>query len=67
QAILFPNGKSRGGWLLPVWAALAERWDLPGGRQAVDRVLRDDYLRGLQRALHRTGAGSASHPSEVTS
>ncbi|HEX7254202.1 MAG TPA: glycosyltransferase [Thermoanaerobaculia bacterium] len=67
QAILFPNGKSRGGWLLPVWAALAEKWDLPGGRQAVDRVLRDDYLRGLQRALSRTVVSSARHPSEMTS
>jgi glycosyltransferase involved in cell wall biosynthesis len=67
QAILLPNGKSRPGWLLPVWAALAERWDLPGGRKAVDRVLRDDYLRGLQRALNRTSATSPSHPSEVTS
>jgi glycosyltransferase involved in cell wall biosynthesis len=67
QAILLPNGKSRGGWLLPVWAALAEKWDLPGGRRAVDRVLRDDYLRGLQRALSRAAASPAIHPSEVTS
>jgi len=33
------------------WAGLAERWELPGGRQAVDRVLREDYLRGLRRGL----------------
>ncbi|HVE66450.1 MAG TPA: glycosyltransferase [Thermoanaerobaculia bacterium] len=33
------------------WAALAERWDLPGARRALDAVLRDDYLRGLRRAL----------------
>jgi len=37
--------------LLPLWAALAERRELPGGRRAVERVLRDDYLRGLKRGL----------------
>ena len=37
--------------LLPYWAALAERRELPGGRRAVDRVLRDDYLRGLREGL----------------
>ncbi len=37
--------------LLPIWAALAERRELPGGRRAVDRVLREDYLRGLKRGL----------------
>ncbi|HEY1434973.1 MAG TPA: glycosyltransferase [Thermoanaerobaculia bacterium] len=41
--------------LLPFWAALAERRELPGGRRAVDRVLRDDYLRGLKRGLASTG------------
>ena len=35
------------------WAALAERRELPGGRRAVDRVLRDDYLRGLRRGSRR--------------
>jgi len=54
QAILFRNGGSTATRLLPVWASLAEKWDLPGGRQAVDRVLREDYLRGLHRALSRT-------------
>lgn len=54
QAILFRNGGSAAARLLPVWAALAEKWDLPGGRRAVDRVLREDYLRGLNRALART-------------
>jgi len=37
--------------LLPFWAALAERREVPGGRRAVERVLRDDYLRGLKRGL----------------
>jgi len=37
--------------LLPRWAALAERGELPGARWALDRVLRDDYLRGLKRGL----------------
>ena len=37
--------------LLPYWASLSERRELPGGRRAVDRVLRDDYLRGLKRGL----------------
>jgi GT2 family glycosyltransferase len=54
QAILFRNGGSAAGRFLPVWAALAEKWELPGGRRAVDRVLREDYLRGLNRALSRT-------------
>ena len=41
--------------LLPFWAALAERRELPGGRRAVDRVLRDDYLRGLRKGLAASG------------
>jgi len=41
--------------LLPFWAALAERRELPGGRRAVDRVLRDDYLRGLKKGLAASG------------
>ena len=42
--------------MLPFWAALSERRELPGGRRAVDRVLRDDYLRGLKRGGWRLGA-----------
>jgi glycosyltransferase involved in cell wall biosynthesis len=34
------------------WASLAQRWELPGGRRAIDRVLKEDYLRGLRRALN---------------
>jgi glycosyltransferase involved in cell wall biosynthesis len=41
--------------LLPFWAAMAERREVPGGRRAVDRVLRDDYLRGLKRGLAAAG------------
>jgi glycosyltransferase involved in cell wall biosynthesis len=41
--------------LVPLWAALSERRELPGGRRALDRVLRDDYLRGLRRALEASG------------
>jgi len=41
--------------LLPRWAALAERGELPGARWAVDRVLKDDYLRGLKRGLGHGG------------
>ncbi len=37
--------------LLPAWASLAERHEVPGSRRAVERVLRDDYLRGLRRGL----------------
>ena len=44
------------------WAGLAERWELPGARRAVDRVLRDDYLRGLRRGL----ASGAAVPRQET-
>jgi glycosyltransferase involved in cell wall biosynthesis len=37
---------------LASWASLAQRWELPGGRRAIDRVLKEDYLRGLRRALN---------------
>jgi glycosyltransferase involved in cell wall biosynthesis len=39
------------GRLFPLWAALAERSELPGARWALDRVLKEDYLRGLRRGL----------------
>ena len=59
-----------GSWagLLALWALLAERWDLPGGRTAIDRVLRGDYLRGLKRGLARAGrslAGRSLGPSSA--
>ena len=59
QALRFEEeGYLRGG-LLSSWAALCERWDLPGGRRALDSVLRHDYLRGLNRALKRRSAPCA--------
>lgn len=45
--------------LLPWWAALAERWDLPGSRRAVETVLLQDYLRGLRRGLAAPQAAGA--------
>jgi GT2 family glycosyltransferase len=59
QALQLPERP--GLWLrvLPAWAALSERRRLPAGRWAVDRVLRDDYLRGLKRGL----AGTRAIPS----
>ena len=53
QARVFSEDRSVAARLRPVWAGLAERWELPGGRRAVDRVLRDDYLRGLHRGLRQ--------------
>ena len=47
------------GRLRAFWAALAERRDLPLGRRAVERVLRDDYLRGLKRGLGPSGRFSS--------
>ena len=59
QALQFEeDGLLRGG-LLSSWAALCERWDIPGGRKALDSVLRKDYLRGLNRALGRRGSVGA--------
>lgn len=55
QARTFAPDGSLVARLRPVWAGLAERWELPGGRRALDRVLRDDYLNGLKRGLQRTG------------
>lgn len=62
QALRMPEKASLSQRLLPYWAALAERRELPGGRRALDRVLRDDYLRGLKRGL----AGNRPHLLPVT-
>jgi GT2 family glycosyltransferase len=51
QAAIFRERGPLARALLPRWAALAEHWELPGARRALDRVLREDYLRGLKRGL----------------
>jgi GT2 family glycosyltransferase len=63
QALEFQEeGRVRSG-LLSGWASLCERWEIPGGRRALDRVLQRDYLRGLSRALRRRGLpGAAGQP-----
>jgi len=63
QALTFENGSGFADRLRAAWASLAERWELPGGRQAVDRVLRDDYLRSLARSLKARGWSAKSAPS----
>jgi glycosyltransferase involved in cell wall biosynthesis len=59
QALRMPEKASLAQRFLPYWAALAERRELPGARRALDRVLRDDYLRGLKRGLAGTRAISS--------
>jgi glycosyltransferase involved in cell wall biosynthesis len=54
QARLPPARAALSGKLFPLWAALAERSELPGTRWAMDRVLKEDYLRGLRRGLEQT-------------
>ena len=63
QALTLSNGSPLSNRALELWAALAETWDLPGGRGAVDRVLRDDYLRGLGRSLAARGWTATSAPA----
>jgi GT2 family glycosyltransferase len=63
EARQFSGGESLAGSLRAFWAGLAERWELPGGRRAVDRVLREDYLRGLRRGLD---SACRSDPSQGT-
>ena len=61
QAKLLPERRTLAERFLPVWAARAERGALPGARRALERVLRDDYLRGLKRGLEAAGvAGTFS-------
>ena len=61
QALTLRDGRPVSRRLLAAWATLGERWEIPGARSAIDRVLREDYLRGLRRAL---SAGRADDPSE---
>jgi GT2 family glycosyltransferase len=51
------SGAREAGPATRIWARMCERWDLPGGRRAVDRVLRADYLRGLRRGLADAARG----------
>jgi glycosyltransferase involved in cell wall biosynthesis len=55
QALTFENGSGARETIRAWWASLSERWELPGVRPALDRVLRDDYLRGLARGLAARG------------
>jgi len=71
EALSFPQRQTLLGRLQAFWAGLAEQWELPGGRRAIERVLREDYLRGLKRALadggsHRSLGGDALTPAEGT-
>jgi glycosyltransferase involved in cell wall biosynthesis len=67
QARRFPPVPGVSRRLLSFWAALGERWELPGTRRAIDRVLREDYLDGLRRGLRRAPAAPASIvPSQMT-
>ena len=59
QAKLLPERRTLAERFLPVWAARSERGALPGARRALERVLRDDYLRGLKRGLASESASSA--------
>ena len=54
QALVFSDSRSVAASWRPFWAGLSERFELPGGRRAVERVLRDDYLRGLRRGLQNS-------------
>jgi GT2 family glycosyltransferase len=55
QAKLLPVRRTLAERFLPVWAARSEKRALPGARRALERVLRDDYLRGLKRGLTEAG------------
>jgi len=72
QARVFREPWGPGQRVRALWAALAQRWELPGGRRALDSVLREDYLRGLKIGLERretaaaTPAGEGRIPLEET-
>jgi GT2 family glycosyltransferase len=61
QAATFRERPALAQKLRALWAALAERWELPGARRVLDSVLREDYLRGLRRGLeHATSLPPAT-------
>jgi GT2 family glycosyltransferase len=65
QALTLSNGSGAADRLRAAWASLAERWEVPGARRALDRVLRDDYLRGLSRGLRARGWSPTSGPTRT--
>ncbi|MEP6767386.1 MAG: glycosyltransferase family A protein [Acidobacteriota bacterium] len=66
QALAFRDSSIVARRVLASWAALAERWDVPGARKAVDRVLREDYLRGLSRRLSARRPAPVSEPVSLS-
>lgn len=54
QAKSLGDRESPGDRLVALWARLSARWELPGGRRAIERVLIREYLRGLRRGLAGT-------------
>ncbi|MEO8189841.1 MAG: glycosyltransferase [Acidobacteriota bacterium] len=66
QALGFHEGSALTRGVLARWAELSERWDAPGARKAVDRILRDDYLRSLSRSLAEGGNPRASSPVSLS-
>jgi GT2 family glycosyltransferase len=55
QALEFRERGALGERVLCLWAALCEKWEIPGGRKALVEILQRDYLRGLNRALRARG------------
>jgi hypothetical protein len=67
QALTFSNGSSARDRMRAAWASLAQRWSLPGTLAALDRVLRDDYLRGLAKSLRARGWTASGKRPNVSS
>jgi glycosyltransferase involved in cell wall biosynthesis len=62
QALLFQEAGFFSRSALAGWAGLGEKWNAPGVRAAIDRLLRRDYLRGLHRRLASDGARALPAP-----
>jgi glycosyltransferase involved in cell wall biosynthesis len=67
QALTLANGSGVQRSVREWWASLTERAELPGGRKALDRVLREDYLKGLARGLAERGWSARGGPSPPAS
>ncbi|HEY3170851.1 MAG TPA: glycosyltransferase family A protein [Thermoanaerobaculia bacterium] len=63
QALTYANGSPARDRLVAWWASLGERWALPGVRQALDRILRNDYLKGLAHGLKARGWSATGAPA----